>query len=38
VEKKDKAGAAFHARYLRDVALPEPLLSRRDRLGLAAGQ
>jgi hypothetical protein len=38
LEKKDKAGAAFHARYLRDVALPEPLLSRRDRLGLAAGK
>jgi hypothetical protein len=32
LERKDEAGAAFHARYLRDVALPEPLRSRRDRL------
>jgi WD40 repeat protein len=38
VGRKDKAGAAFHARYLRDVALPEPLLSRRDRLLRATGR
>jgi dipeptidyl aminopeptidase/acylaminoacyl peptidase len=35
LKRKDAAGAAFHARYLRDVALPEPLLRRRDRVLLA---
>jgi WD40 repeat protein len=38
VGRKDDAGAAFHARYLRGVALPEPLLSRRDRLLPATGR
>jgi WD40 repeat protein len=36
--RKDREGVAFHARYLRDVMLPEPLLSRRDRLLLATGR
>jgi hypothetical protein len=35
LERKDPAGASFHARYLRDVELPQPLSSRRDRLLLA---
>jgi WD40 repeat protein len=38
LERKDGAGAAFHARYLRDVALPEPLASRRDRLLLTTAR
>jgi dipeptidyl aminopeptidase/acylaminoacyl peptidase len=38
LERKDAAGAAFHARYLRDVALPEPLLPRRDRALLATSR
>jgi WD40 repeat protein/tRNA A-37 threonylcarbamoyl transferase component Bud32 len=37
LEKKNAAGVAFHARYLRDAAVPQPLLSRRDRILLATG-
>jgi WD40 repeat protein len=38
LERKDAAGAAFHARYLRDAALPGPLLPRRDRALQATGR
>ena len=37
LERKDRAGAEFHARYLRDAKVPPPLVPRRDRVLLATG-
>jgi hypothetical protein len=38
LEKNNAAGVEFHARYLRDAAVPQPLLSRRNQLLQAAGR